>query len=192
MAVPSRCYYSQQLPGKPLLGWRIVVKDILDIEGSQTTLCNRAWGEFHGTKPTTASCIRRLQELGAYIIGKARLNAMLVREETIECVEFLAPFNPRGDEYQTSSGSSSGSCAALAAYSWVDFAIGSDSTSPFMFLSRHRRREFSVDLLISWPQRTVVAGSRPTGTVAMLSGLHMVFLTQMMWPRFARKSFDHR
>ncbi|KAK5657950.1 hypothetical protein OQA88_2502 [Cercophora sp. LCS_1] len=52
---------------------------------------------------------------------------MLVREETMECVEFLAPFNPRGDGYQTSAGSSSGSCAGLGAYPWVYFAIGSDT-----------------------------------------------------------------
>lgn len=151
VVVPSRSYYTQELPGKPLLGWRIAVKDIFDIEGSQTTLCNRAWGEFHGIKPTTASCIRRLQDLGAYIVGKTRLNAMLVREETMECVEFLAPFNPRGDGYQTSSGSSSGSCAALGAYSWVDFAIGSDSMSPSIFLPIYPCGRFSVNLLIPCP-----------------------------------------
>ncbi|KAH8753093.1 amidase [Diaporthe sp. PMI_573] len=127
VVVPSRSYYGQESPDKPLLGWRIAVKDMFDISGSQTTLCNRAWGDFHGVKSTTASSIRRLQDLGACIVGKTRLNAMLVREETMECVEFLAPFNPRGDGYQTSSGSSSGSCAALGAYPWIDFAIGSDT-----------------------------------------------------------------
>jgi Asp-tRNA(Asn)/Glu-tRNA(Gln) amidotransferase A subunit family amidase len=136
VVVPSRSYYGQESPDKPLLGWRIAVKDMFDISGSQTTLCNRAWGDFHGVKSTTASSIRRLQDLGACIVGKTRLNAMLVREETMECVEFLAPFNPRGDGYQTSSGSSSGSCAALGAYPWIDFAIGSDSMFsylPFLF-----------------------------------------------------------
>ncbi|KAI9154909.1 Scytalone dehydratase-like protein Arp1 [Paramyrothecium foliicola] len=128
MAVPSRCYSTaRKVAGKPLLGARIVVKDIFDIKGSKTSLCNRAWLEYHSPKNATAPSVERLQALGAVIVGKTRLNAMIVREETMECVEFLAPFNPRGDGYQTSSGSSSGSCVALSAYPWVDFALGSDT-----------------------------------------------------------------
>ncbi|SPO03435.1 uncharacterized protein DNG_06118 [Cephalotrichum gorgonifer] len=52
---------------------------------------------------------------------------MLIREEPMECVEFVAPFNPRGDGYQTPGGSSTGSCVALAAYPWLDITLGSDS-----------------------------------------------------------------
>jgi Asp-tRNA(Asn)/Glu-tRNA(Gln) amidotransferase A subunit family amidase len=50
-----------------------------------------------------------------------------MREEPLECVDFLAPFNPRGDGYQTASGSSNGSASAMATYPWLDFSIGSDS-----------------------------------------------------------------
>jgi hypothetical protein len=128
IAVPSRCYSSaREVAGKPLLGIRFVVKDIFDIKGFNTSLCNRAWTEYHAPKTKTAPSVERLQALGAVIVGKTRLNAMVVREECMECVEFLAPFNPRGDGYQTPSGSSTGSCVALSAYPWIDLAIGSDS-----------------------------------------------------------------
>lgn len=128
IAVPPRSYAKANInTDQPLKGVTIAVKDIFDIEGSSTTLCNRAWAQYHGPKTRTAPCVKRLQDLGAWVVGKTRLNAMVVREETMECVEWLAPYNPRGDGYQTSSGSSSGSCAALGAYPWIDFAIGSDS-----------------------------------------------------------------
>ncbi|KAH6974099.1 amidase signature domain-containing protein [Ilyonectria sp. MPI-CAGE-AT-0026] len=128
MVVPPQSYANASAaPDKPLKGVTIAVKDIFDIEGSKTTLCNRAWAEYQSPKTHTAPSIKRLQDLGAWVVGKTRLNAMVVREETMECVEWLAPYNPRGDGYQTSSGSSSGSCAALGAYPWIDFAIGSDT-----------------------------------------------------------------
>lgn len=41
--------------------------------------------------------------------------------------EYTAPFNPRGDSYQSPSSSSAGSAVASAAYSWLDFAIGTDT-----------------------------------------------------------------
>ena len=41
--------------------------------------------------------------------------------------DYLAPFNPRGDSYQSPSSSSAGSAAASAAYPWLDFAIGTDT-----------------------------------------------------------------
>jgi Asp-tRNA(Asn)/Glu-tRNA(Gln) amidotransferase A subunit family amidase len=37
------------------------------------------------------------------------------------------PFNPRGDGFQQPSSSSSGSAAGCAAYSWLDFTIGTDT-----------------------------------------------------------------
>ncbi|TGO51362.1 hypothetical protein BOTNAR_0359g00120 [Botryotinia narcissicola] len=127
MVVPSRSYSVVKSSDKPLSGVRIAVKDIFDIKGFRTSLCNRAWTEYHAPKSETALSVQRLQDLGAVIVGKTRLNAMLVREETMECVEFLAPFNPRGDGYHTPSGSSTGSCVALAAYPWLDFTLGSDT-----------------------------------------------------------------
>jgi len=66
-------------------------------------------------------------DAGAIIVGKTKLQAMIMREEPLECVEFAAPFNPRGDGYQVPSGSSHGSAAGIASYDWLDFSLGSDS-----------------------------------------------------------------
>lgn len=52
----------------------------------------------------------------------------------MEYVDYQAPWNPRGDQYQSTGGSSSGSAAAVAAYDLLDIAIGTDSRclrSPF-------------------------------------------------------------
>jgi Asp-tRNA(Asn)/Glu-tRNA(Gln) amidotransferase A subunit family amidase len=100
VVVPSRSYSSsKKVSNKPLLGVRIAVKDSFDVKGFKTTLCSRAWTEYHESKSETALSVQRLQDLGAIIVGKTRLNAMVVREEPMECVEFLAPLNPRGNGY---------------------------------------------------------------------------------------------
>ncbi|KAE8443397.1 hypothetical protein EG329_001877 [Mollisiaceae sp. DMI_Dod_QoI] len=69
-------------------------------------------------------------DAGAIIVGKAKLQAMIMREEPLECVEFTAPFNPCGDGChgsQVPSGSSHGSAAAIGSDDWLDFFIGSDT-----------------------------------------------------------------
>jgi Asp-tRNA(Asn)/Glu-tRNA(Gln) amidotransferase A subunit family amidase len=106
---------------------RVVLKDLFDIASKKNTLCSKAWRDLYPASSQNAPTVQLLLDKGAIIIGKTKLNAMIVREETMECVDYLAPSNPRGDGYQTSSGSSSRSCAALGAYDWVDFAIGSDT-----------------------------------------------------------------
>jgi len=70
-----------------------------------------------------------LIQLGAIIVGKSKLQAMFVREDLTEGVDFSVPFNPRADGYQGATGSSNGSCAAIGRYDWLDLAIGSDSQS---------------------------------------------------------------
>jgi Asp-tRNA(Asn)/Glu-tRNA(Gln) amidotransferase A subunit family amidase len=42
-------------------------------------------------------------------------------------VDYLAPFNARGDGYQDPGSSSAGPGAAIDAYSWLDIALGTDS-----------------------------------------------------------------
>ena len=66
------------------------------------------------------------------MLGKTRLSSFLSREEPSESVDFLTAWNPRADGYQSPGGSSSGSAAAVAAYDWVDIAIGTDSEGPIM------------------------------------------------------------
>lgn len=128
VVVPSRCYFKPSKE-RPLDGARVSVKDNIDIAGHKTTLCNRAWIELYPEKTKTAACVQLLVDAGAIIVGKVKLQAMIMREEPLECVEFTAPFNPRADGYQVPSGSSHASAAGIASYDWLDFSIGSDSWS---------------------------------------------------------------
>lgn len=94
------------------------------------TLCNRAWIDLYPAKTKNAACVQVLLDAGAVIVCKVKLQAMTMREEPLECVEFTAPFNPRADGYQVPSGSSHASAAGIASYDWLDFSIGSDSLYP--------------------------------------------------------------
>lgn len=124
--VPSRCYYEPS-PSRPLNGMRVAVKDNIDIQGHKTTLNNRAWRDLYPPASKHAHCVQLLIDAGAIIVGKVKLQAMIVREEPVEATEFANPFNPRGDGYQVPSGSSSGSAAAIGSYDWLDLSLGSDS-----------------------------------------------------------------
>lgn len=104
------------------------MKDNVDIAGHKTTLCNRAWRNLYPPKSKNAACIERLLDAGAVIVSKVKLQAMIMREEPMECIEFEAPFNPRADGFQVPSGSSHASAAGISSYDWLDFSIGSDST----------------------------------------------------------------
>ncbi|KAF2120079.1 amidase [Lophiotrema nucula] len=124
--VPSRCYFNPS-GARPLDGARISVKDSIDIAGHKTTLCNRAWMDLYPPKDKHAACVQTFVDAGAIIVGKVKLQAMIMREEPLECVEFTAPFNPRADGYQVPSGSSHASAAGISSYDWLDFSLGSDT-----------------------------------------------------------------
>ncbi|KAF2818883.1 amidase signature enzyme [Ophiobolus disseminans] len=124
--VPSRCYFTPS-KSRPLDGARISVKDSIDIKGHKTTLCNRAWADLYSPVEEDAACVKTLVSAGAIIIGKVKLQAMIMREEPLECVEFTAPFNPRGDGYQVPSRSSHRIAAGISSYNWLDFSLWSDT-----------------------------------------------------------------
>jgi hypothetical protein len=42
-------------------------------------------------------------------------------------VDYLAPFNARGDGYQDPGSSSAGPGAAIGTYPWLDLALGTDT-----------------------------------------------------------------
>ena len=71
--------------------------------------------------------VQTLLDQGASLLGKTKLCSFLSREEPSESVDFQTAWNPRGDGHQGPGGSSSGSAAAVAAYPWVDIAMGTDS-----------------------------------------------------------------
>lgn len=126
VAVPSRIR-SRPTEANPLSGLRIAVKDNFQVQGTRTSLCNRAYYETCSPHTKTAPCIAKLENSGAHILGTTKLAAFAATEEPIECVDYQAPWNPRGDGHQSPAGSSSGSGAAIASYKWLDVAIGSDS-----------------------------------------------------------------
>lgn len=127
IGVPSRCYYPPD-PSKPLNGLRISIKDNIDLKGLKTSLPSRAWHEFYPEKNITAPSIQELLDLGAILVGKTKMTQFAETEyPTADWVDYHCPFNPRGDGYLTPEGSTSGGAASLAAYSWLDVSVGTDS-----------------------------------------------------------------
>lgn len=133
IAVPSRMAYTANasIDHATLSGTRIAVKDIFKIKDVRTSVCNKAYYELYPAASKTAECIDLLLQSGAVLLGTTKLASFAATEEPVECIDYQAPWNPRADGYQSPAGSSSGSGVAVAAYPWVDIAIGSDS----MFLN---------------------------------------------------------
>jgi hypothetical protein len=132
VAVPGRNPPNRSLK-LPLEGLRFAVKDMFQIEGLRMTGCNRAYYDLCPIAKETAPIVQSLIKGGAYLLGTLKLGSLVSREEPTESADFHAPFNPRGDGYQSAWSSSSGSGAAIAAYDWLDFTIATDSKSNFTF-----------------------------------------------------------
>ncbi|TAQ89905.1 hypothetical protein B7494_g1791 [Chlorociboria aeruginascens] len=127
IAVPSRLR-TKESPTVPLSGMRITVKDMFQIKGFRTSLGSRAYLDLYPPASRTAPAIQKLIGSGAIVLGLTQLCSMVGTTEPTQCIDFQAPFNPRGDGYQSPSGGSNGQPSAIAAYEWLDIAIGSDST----------------------------------------------------------------
>lgn len=125
IAVPARTPFTDS---QPLQGLRFAVKDVYRLRGLKTSLCNAAYLDMSSPAEKTATIVQNTLDAGARIVGMTKLSSMIGKEEPTEAVDYPAPFNPRGDGYQSPAGSSSGSAAAVAAYDWLDFAIGTDTT----------------------------------------------------------------
>ncbi|KAH9942204.1 amidase signature enzyme [Epithele typhae] len=127
VAVPSRLYFTPTAE-KPLAGKRLAVKDIYDVAGLHTGCGNRAFFDLYPAKNTTAPAVQRLLDGGMVLVGKTKTSQFANGESaTADWIDLHAPYNPRGDGYQDGSSSSTGSGTAVAAYDWLDFAIGSDT-----------------------------------------------------------------
>ena len=125
--MPSRLYFTPTAK-KPLAGMRLAVKDIYDIQGLRTGCGNRAFFQLYPEKNRTAPAIQRLLDGGMVLVGKSKTSQFANGETaTDDWVDLHAPYNPRGDGYQDGSSSSTGSGTAVAAYPWLDFAVGSDT-----------------------------------------------------------------
>lgn len=126
VAVPSRLK-AQSNPDTPLSGWRVAIKDNLDLKGVRTSLCSRPYLQTYPAKQKSASAIQELIDLGASIVGKTKLCSFAQWEEATESIDWPAPWSPRGDGFLSAGGSSNGSGAAIGTYDWLDISIGSDS-----------------------------------------------------------------
>jgi len=111
----------------PIAGFRIVTKDNIHLQGTKVSQGNKAFHDTYPPQEDSAHCLKGLVEKGVAIVGKTKMNSFGNWEEPLEYIDYQAPWNPRGDGYQSTGGSSSGSAAALAAYDWLDIAIGTDS-----------------------------------------------------------------
>ncbi|KAG5803276.1 hypothetical protein H9Q74_012181 [Fusarium xylarioides] len=125
IAVPSR---APTLVTSTPPNLRVAVKDCFRVSGMKTSLCNKAYHELSEPATFTADMIQALIDDGAHILGLTKLSSMIAREEPMDAVDYPTAFNPRGDGYQSPAGSSSGSAAAVAAYYWLDCAIGTDTS----------------------------------------------------------------
>ncbi|OGM41183.1 hypothetical protein ABOM_009550 [Aspergillus bombycis] len=125
--VPSRIY-SWRDP-RPLAGARVGVKDLFDVKGLQTTGGSKAWTHITPVANATAPAIQRIIDLGGHIVGKQKLAQFASAANPWLWQDEHYPFNPRGDGWLTCSASSSGGGCSIAAYEWLDFAIGTDTGS---------------------------------------------------------------
>ncbi|KAL5356468.1 amidase signature domain-containing protein [Aspergillus floccosus] len=125
--VPSRIHSWNDR--RPLAGIRVAVKDLFNVHGLQTSAGSHTWTLITPIANTTAPSIQRLIDLGAILVGKFKLAQFASAADPWEWIDEQYPFNPRGDGYLTCSASSSGGGCAIAAYDWLDAAVGTDTGS---------------------------------------------------------------
>ncbi|KAK1977722.1 amidase signature domain-containing protein [Colletotrichum cereale] len=187
IAVPSRLYYTKT-DRKPLAGLRFGVKDIFHVKGVSTSGGNRAYFYLYGRQNHTAPSIQRLIDLGAVLVGKMDTVQFANGDRpTADWVDLHASFNPRGDGYQDPSGSSTGPGAGIAAYDWLDLAVGSDTGgsmrgpagSQGLFGNRPSTGAISLEHVIPLSPVSDTAG------VFARSGSLWAKVTQAWYPDFA-------
>lgn len=139
------------IPGGPLAGLDVVVKDLFDIAGEVTAFGNPDWGRHHGPALSHSWIVARLLESGARITGKTTTVELAFGMEGHN-VHYGTPVNPAAPD-RVPGGSSSGSVAMVAG-GHADFGIGSDTGG-------------SVRIPASY---CGVYGLRPTQGIISLSG----------------------
>lgn len=109
-------------PIGPLHGIPVLVKELFDVAGHETTGCSEA---FRGNiAAADAFVVRQLREAGAVIVGKANMRE-LAASGTNHISSCGPTHNPWAPDRLT-GGSSGGSAAAVATRS-VPFALGTDT-----------------------------------------------------------------
>jgi Asp-tRNA(Asn)/Glu-tRNA(Gln) amidotransferase A subunit family amidase len=110
---------------------RISIKGNFALAGIKSTTMNGACRDFHDPKEAFARYVQKLIDHEAAIVGKTgktKTSAFASAEEvTDQWIDYHCSFDPRGDKYQSPSGSTTGGAAALADHDWLDASIGTDS-----------------------------------------------------------------
>jgi hypothetical protein len=114
---------------RPLAGERVAIKDLYDVKGLQTSGGSQAWARITPTANGTAPSVQQILDLGGVVVGKQKLAQFASGANPWDWQDEHYPFNPRGDGWLTCSASSSGGGCSIAAYDWLDYAIGSDTGS---------------------------------------------------------------
>ncbi|KAH8690792.1 amidase family protein [Talaromyces proteolyticus] len=166
--VPSRIHFWRD--SRPLAGTRVAIKDLYDMKGLQTSGGSQAWIRVTPVANATAPAIQRLIDVGAVLVGKFKLAQFASGANPWDWIDEHYPFNPRGDGYLTCSASSSGGGCSIAAYDWLDNAIGSDTGSSMRrpaavsgtFGNRPSQGMISLEgaIPLSWSQDTAGVFSR--------------------------------
>ncbi|KAF9870786.1 hypothetical protein CkaCkLH20_11685 [Colletotrichum karsti] len=137
IAVPSRLSSLPATKDGPLAGLRFAVKDVIDVKGMKTSGGCRAYYQTYGPRDASADAVSEFVRGGAKLVGKLRTTAFAQTTPVNGGeIDYQDPWNPRGDGYQTTGGSSSGSGSAVSSYDWIDFALGSDTGGSVRFPAR--------------------------------------------------------
>lgn len=106
-----------------------------------------AYTQLYRPEDHSAHYVQKLISLGAVIVGKTKMTAFASADEPTDMwIDYHCPLNPRGDRYQSPSGSSTGAAASLAGYEWLDYSMGADSKFNFLLPT------FSSTDISSWRQ----------------------------------------
>ena len=72
--------------------------------------------------------MQRLIDAGGIIVGQSKTSHFANGERaTSDWIDYHSPFSVRADGYQQPASSSTGSGTCVAAYDWIDYAIGTDT-----------------------------------------------------------------
>jgi allophanate hydrolase len=117
----AKAIAAEGAPNRPLFGVPVAVKDNIDVKGMPTTVACPA---FAYTAAENATCVARLRDAGAIVIGKTNLDQFATGLVGVRS-PYGIPRNPVKAEL-IPGGSSAGSAVAVAA-GLVPVALGSDT-----------------------------------------------------------------
>jgi aspartyl-tRNA(Asn)/glutamyl-tRNA(Gln) amidotransferase subunit A len=106
----------------PLCGVPVALKDVLCLEGSETTAGSRILRGFH--PPYTATAVQRLLDAGAVVVGKTNCDEFAMGSSNENSAH--GPVRNPWDLGRVPGGSSGGSAAAVAAR-MVPLSLGTDT-----------------------------------------------------------------